>query len=146
MSYKELAAAVDPDNFVNASDSLRGRKEAAAILRRLDAAQGGVDGVMQLATDLDDYGAETPNKAKIRNALRTAVEALALGGWQPIETAPRDGTAVWAYNGTQGAMMWAEFGQWEGWVWVDDLFSDADPAPYQPTYYMPLPPAPKEPT
>lgn len=88
-NYKELIAELDnfAANCCIPDDEETPPRKAAAILRRLDAAQGSVDGVMQLASDLDDYGAETPNKAKIRDALRTAVEALALGGWQPIETA-----------------------------------------------------------
>lgn len=68
--------------------------------------------------------------------------------WQPIETAPKDGTEIWAYNGEQARMYWAE-GHGENfdyalWVWSDDLLSDVDPSPDQPTYWMPLPAPPEE--
>lgn len=61
--------------------------------------------------------------------------------WQPIETAPKD-TVVWAFNGEQGVMHWSEGEGWALWVWNDELLSDADPSPDQPTNWMPLPAPP----
>lgn len=64
-----------------------------------------------------------------------------MGEWQPIETAPKDGTRFWAYDPTseekQMACWWQnDFGMWEGWmnVW------DNEP---NPTHWMPLPDPPK---
>jgi hypothetical protein len=56
--------------------------------------------------------------------------------WQPIETAPRDGTsvlAVWAYGAH-------EVVRWCGW-WDANGFTRPEP-----THWLPLPPPPKEPT
>lgn len=58
--------------------------------------------------------------------------------WQPIETAPRDGTPILAYNSMLGSYntaylngefpcgFWGRLGQWYP----------------QPTHWMPLPPPP----
>jgi hypothetical protein len=62
--------------------------------------------------------------------------------WRPIETAPRDGSEVWAYNGEQARMKWIEGDGYALWVWADDLLSEVDAAPEQPTYFMPLPAPP----
>lgn len=63
-------------------------------------------------------------------------------GWQSIETAPRDGTEVWAFNGEQARMRWIEGPGYALWVWVDALLEDADPSPDQPTHWQPLPATP----
>ncbi|GAB2704208.1 DUF551 domain-containing protein [Comamonas sediminis] len=64
--------------------------------------------------------------------------------WQSIETAPKDGTEVWAFNGEQARMRWIEGPGYALWVWVDALLEDADPSPDQPTHWQPLPAAPKQ--
>lgn len=66
-----------------------------------------------------------------------------VGGWMPIETAPRDGTPIWLYT-------WA--GQCEGYwnygEWVQDAvyctYDGAGGPAFQgaPTHWMPLPPPP----
>lgn len=141
MKYKALAdrlgTLINDEAFYDAVD------EAAAILRRLEAVQGGVDGVMQLATELDDYGVETPNKAKIRNALRTTVEALALGGWQPIETVPEHGELLLAHI-QAGKIYWVEAGKRGQGVLKKLFFTLTGGSMPTPTHWMPLPPAPKE--
>jgi hypothetical protein len=91
------------------------------------------------------------NSLKAKDALISDLRAqLALQsapnvgmGWQPIEEAPRD-REIWAFNGEQGRMMWSEGDGWALWVWVDELLSDADPSPDQPTHWMPLPSAPQQ--
>lgn len=65
--------------------------------------------------------------------------------WQPIETAPRDGTEIWAFNGEQARMHWVEGDGFALWIWSDELLSDIDPCAEQPTHWMPLPAPPKEP-
>lgn len=76
-------------------------------------------------------------------------------GWRPIESAPRDGTKIWAYipriysSGLQCLVAWdtdkyakrpkPRFRS------TDLLYRDADSAQQQPTHWQPLPPPP-EPT
>lgn len=66
--------------------------------------------------------------------------------WQPIETAPKDGNAIWAYQGNnyhQCQMKWIEGEGYALWVYVDEVLSDVEASPQQPTHWMPLPPPPK---
>ena len=69
--------------------------------------------------------------------------------WRPIEEAPGDGTVIWAFNGEQGRMkLLSGDGVMEGneawalWVWDDELLSDIDPEPIQPTHFKALPKPP----
>jgi hypothetical protein len=66
--------------------------------------------------------------------------------WQPIETAPKDGTSVWVFcGGEQAAMRWLVIDGTSGlglWVYSDGLLSDVDPEPEEPTHWMPLPKPP----
>lgn len=62
--------------------------------------------------------------------------------WKPIESAPKDGSEIWAYNGEQARMRWTQGECYALWIWADDLLSDADPNPEPPTHWMPLPAAP----
>lgn len=62
--------------------------------------------------------------------------------WQPIETAPTD-REIWAYNGEQARMLWSQGNCWALWVWADELLSEVDPSPEQPTHWMPLPAPPE---
>lgn len=62
--------------------------------------------------------------------------------WQPIETAPKDGTPIWAYNGEQVRMRWIHGDDYALWVYDDDLLSDVCPDPEQPTHWMSLPAPP----
>jgi hypothetical protein len=61
--------------------------------------------------------------------------------WQQIETAPKD-CEIWAFNGDQARMKWSEGAGWALWIWADDLLSEVDPEPDQPTHWMSLPVAP----
>ena len=69
--------------------------------------------------------------------------------WQPIETAPRDGTPLllfspapdkWKFAGgntTSGALIWVSGGWRETGGWRGDYHKDP------PTHWMPLPDPPK---
>jgi hypothetical protein len=68
-----------------------------------------------------------------------AVEREANGGWQPIETAPRDGTEVvgmWMYGGANHCIM-----VWKLDKWCRKFNVNYS---YTPTHWMPLPAAPTE--
>ena len=64
--------------------------------------------------------------------------------WQPIETAPKDGTTVIAYRPTTPphieGMYWV--GENDSWHWSYDGDSPREGG-QQPTHWMPLPEAPK---
>lgn len=60
-------------------------------------------------------------------------------GWQPIETAPKDGTQVQVFCPTyfqgKGGITWA--------VWLNGGWLDAQVRRCDPTHWMPLPTPPK---
>ena len=51
--------------------------------------------------------------------------------WQPIDTAPKDGTEVWAFNGEQARMKFVEGNGFALWIWADEILMDLDPDPEQ---------------
>lgn len=61
--------------------------------------------------------------------------------WQPIETAPKDGSDLLLFNGQIFIGSWSETGAWfdDRRLWSDTMYGYADP---QPTYWMPLPQPP----
>ena len=75
-------------------------------------------------------------------------------GWQPIETAPKDGTRVdlWAaererYMSERVTDCWFMYGQWMHHRTIYDEATVDDLAPlYNVTHWMPLPPPPQEET
>ncbi len=95
-----------------------------------------------------DFADDPSNAPEIDAHIATILNAVATGQlvpaqtWQPIETAPRDGTQIlaclWAY-GQPGGERRYEVVSWEcdGWA------SEAYPI-YPPTHWMPLPPSPAE--
>jgi hypothetical protein len=78
----------------------------------------------------------------------TLLRALDEAKWQPIETAPKDGTCILIWDGHMCPATWSDccdHGQFEtapGW----QIFSCEDSwhsaAAYNPTYWMPLPEPP----
>lgn len=87
---------------------------------------------------------ETQDAARIYEAMLTAAPEA---GWQPIETAPKDGTAVLLYYGEDYYVMEgrcfptkASFqGRGSPYKWV----SAVDMGDLQPTHWVPLPLPPK---
>jgi hypothetical protein len=67
-----------------------------------------------------------------------------LTGWQPIETAPKDGTAVLVYNPkiyrtSQFVARWDDHDQyWQSVACVDDYYGSSEV-----THWMPLPAPPQ---
>ena len=74
------------------------------------------------------------------SAIAAAIRAAP--AWQPIETAPRDGAPVWAFNGEQAPMLYIAGEGYALWIWADQVLADVDPSPEQPTHWMPLPEPP----
>ena len=78
---------------------------------------------------------------ELSSAALSADLAPVEAAWQPIETAPRDGTRFLAFERGNADYQiyecwWGEdFGNWEGWrdAW------DSEP---EPSHWMPLPPPP----
>ena len=64
------------------------------------------------------------------------------GGWQPIETAPRDGTPILSFDGTDMAVIEWAYGAWR--VAVDEYgVNQIEATP--PTHWQPLPTPPSSP-
>lgn len=77
--------------------------------------------------------------------------------WKPIDTAPRDGTRIWAYwPTTNGDAVHSNAAQVETWFgprghpdgvakcWQTAFEWGDDAGPCRPTHWMPLPPPPGE--
>lgn len=87
----------------------------------------------------------------IAEASIAGIEDAAPDAWQPIETAPKDGTPVWGFdNGVMAVMAWAEEMRWDdhstfrpdGWELVTVVWPD-ESSNANPTHWMPLPEAPR---
>lgn len=121
-----------------------------------------VDEIMELATILGDSrylaGEGKASREDVQADycnLRTAIESLAKDaearGWQPIDTAPKDGTAVLVYPGTWSGRS-ASIAKWESdkyakkprpyWSRDDDFGRVTFSREHPPTHWMPLPPPP----
>jgi hypothetical protein len=64
-------------------------------------------------------------------------------GWQPIETAPKDGTRFLAFGGILEGVVECRYSQ-DGKCWVTDpyvIYEDDRPS-RQPTHWTPLPDPP----
>lgn len=113
------------------------REEIAAILGRHIGEEG------------DDYfGREITGIGEATDAILALPEIA--GGWQPIETAPRDGTEVlicWADIPQMAVAQWdqdyAEMDFAEGVGWRDGSdYGCGGMIGAMPTHWMPLPPPP----
>lgn len=67
--------------------------------------------------------------------------------WQPIETAPKDGTRILAIvagrHPDTGEPFIPDVVEWDGGRWFSENWWD-DNALYSPTHWMPLPNPPKQ--
>ena len=125
-------------------------RQAAAELRRLHAENE------RLQHSVLSYMAERNQARDKVLEYRAAIEAaLAPGepvGWQPIETAPRDGTNVLVRFGSDGASQGKYIpGLPHPWQFIDTnngiswLINHAVDAPGGPSHWMPLPDAAPQP-
>ncbi len=79
--------------------------------------------------------AQADYEARVSSALSAQVQDVA--GWQPIDTAPKDGTQILAFEiGGYFNCWWHDNGYGEQY-WMDE--ADSEP---NPTHWMPLPAAP----
>ena len=124
------------------------RAENARLREAQDALINIVEGigVMSHGTWRNDHGKRLKDTREwvrfynTRDALSADLAPVA-DAWQPIETAPRDGTRFLAFERWNADYQiyecwWGEdFGNWEGWrdAW------DSEP---EPTHWMPLPKPP----
>jgi hypothetical protein len=71
-----------------------------------------------------------------------SADEIAVKSWQPIETAPKDGSPILAYQPDGGCVVisWVEYFDGGG-VWTVDWVDGAEPP--TPTHWMPLPEPPK---
>jgi len=92
--------------------------------------------------------AEESNES-LRNQNTALDEKLAELDWQPIETAPRDGTAILIYDGIDYYVSWYAFDSVfetnKSWIFGKatgpyNAYAEID----TPTHWMPLPEPPKE--
>ena len=108
---------------------LRVFKDRADLRTRLEAAEAEVARLAMFALETERRSTET---------------AGADEGWQPIETAPKDGTHILAYCDRMkevGEVMWStSFGRW-GATWVIAGFNQ--PWASRPTHWRPLPAPPQ---
>jgi len=63
-------------------------------------------------------------------------------GWQPIETAPRDGAFVLAFGEHNGALADCSIAIIQWWDDAGGWFSDGREYTFSPTHWMPLPEPP----
>lgn len=67
--------------------------------------------------------------------------------WQPIETAPKDGThiLIWEFEGNAAVVecYYSTEDGWEGWIYADTLLADSCPDGPDADFWMPLPEPPK---
>ena len=83
------------------------------------------------------------NKASVHKAIDHLAARGFFGVWQPIETAPKDGTWIMVYWPTMGIGQYPFVVFWdEGWQ--PARYSDRDYGEAFPTHWMPLPAAPKK--
>lgn len=81
-------------------------------------------------------------------ALREERDALAASldrppqGWQPIETAPKDGTTLLGYDSSRTYEPEEGLGAVEFMRWIDGAWRDPSTYSMRPTHWQPLPPAP----
>ena len=114
-----------------------------------------------LRRQLAAANAKLAEMARLAEETRLNVDAITgVGGWRPIETAPKDGRAVLLHNNSapgspSGHMESCEgyntvVGEWWGgedtpgkWMCYMDAIEDPR-CPFDPTHWMPLPQPPKE--
>lgn len=105
-----------------------------------------IEEVMELVQEYASASESFPDYATMREVREswTAIEAKLrelLPVWQPIETAPKDGTHVLTSSMGQPIVIhWAEHGTYSSW---ELTYGDDSTLWFEPTNWMPLPKAPE---
>jgi hypothetical protein len=82
-------------------------------------------------------GAQAPTRPVLVPAVCPSCEGVHMTGWQPIETAPKNGTAVLGWDKDEGHYVtWCSEGSW-GQSVDDCVYLQF------PTHWRPLPPPPE---
>ncbi|SPL64446.1 DUF551 domain-containing protein [Ochrobactrum soli] len=159
-SLEAAKAAAQADyeaRILSALEATSGRSDVLEDKDRLDAATAALISLTEagIPTDVQELlivGDPSRGVApgSLSKAIATVIRALhpvadkpsddgAQGeGWLPIESAPKDGTAVLAYQAGRYFKCWLECDQYEGgYFWQDE--EDSEPSP---THWRPLPSAP----
>lgn len=110
------------------------------LAARLEEAARGYDIHQHLGTALTSEEA-----AETAALLREAAQALASSdqgtGWQPIATAPKDGTGILAVQGSNMRVCsWTQC----GWTFYQSKLGAPFVIMIAPTHWQPLPPPPRE--
>jgi len=97
-------------------------------------------------TDYREWPAWKPAAIAAWNERRAPAEAGAPSGWQPIETAPRDGRPLLLFARSLRAQSPIRLVGW--WIygrgWIEAAFAPNHPTGVEPTHWMPLPEFPKD--
>ena len=103
-----------------------------------------LDLARQLLDDIDDVNCNNPDIV-LAQALADQFEAGRAAGpeWQPIETAPRDGTYIlaspyWIGNPRADVVNWHKAQRSEGWLNIREGY-----IPGKPTHWLPIPEPPE---
>lgn len=86
-----------------------------------------------LSSKLMDYRVLEENWKKYIQKAEIALKAADEAAWLPIESAPKDGTQILAFDGQYQELVTWERGLW----WCDPGLT------FSPTHWQPLPKAPK---
>jgi len=124
--------------------------QIAAVAPAVDAQPVGVAGTMP-GTDGCTMAAFKASEVPVGTPLYTSAqsEGLRKDAWQPIETAPKDGTPLILFARAKHATAGAPVVGW--WIpdlgWIESAFSPNHPVGIVPSHWMPRPefPAQKDP-
>jgi hypothetical protein len=119
------------------------------LVKRLEDSLREIETISDRCVNVGHYTASDAldDLSEIRSVIkRTDIQLAALSkadmGWQDIETAPKDGTLILAFDPDdvpqQVVVKWHADGHWEGWLYADDVLCDVMPEGAAPTHWMPL--------
>lgn len=89
---------------------------------------------------------EIPKLIQIIEEQAKEIERLNNQSWNPIETAPKDGTPLLCYAKTESVNPFITIGWYEDhrWYMIDSMSHEFGFRATQPSHWIPLPKAPKE--
>lgn len=127
-AFAKQFADIGAENYVEASFTSSAILPGEAFVVRLQKVSGKTPHMLKLDAEAE------------RDKLRARVAEL---GWQPITSAPKDGTRIWALypnNSGREVISWGNLYYTEGHGWVDHYGSDAShPDGDSPSHWVPVP-------